>query len=355
MIQAKQQNPSISEELVTGSAGSPPLSMRHVGFARPLAFAAEKGKPITVEAGLYRVEASDDGHIVLVSDTGKATPVPTVKDWHDQVLDAPVALDVEKEGEHALVLLLPGGVALHSSGSYGHVRDAQHPAGPVHDLTTFYEGIFKLHKLKFGSFFNPNVWTLNWGKVLPKTPALPFAPASLPPNWVSTKVATCEVPQTGSHGPEPGSASGVPVFKPGDVVLRGPFKGYYVSTTDVTATFSAGLTLAGKTVELLVTAQVVPIGYAMIVSMTWQDTYRLVASANGPVTFPGVVLATGKTSGEPPAGTTWPAIFQQALNSPSGLGVPTVFELRVDGVILAEQTFFYFASYSGGPPPEIRP
>jgi hypothetical protein len=354
MIQAKQQNPSISEELITGSAGSPPLSMRHVGFTRPLAFAAEKGKPIMVEAGLYRVEASDDGHIVLVSDTGKATPVPTVRDWHDQVVDGPVALDVVKEDVHALVLLLPGGVALHSSGSYGQVRTL--PAVKVHDLTTFYEGIFKLHKLKFGSVFNPNIWTLNWGKVLPKTPALPFAPASSPPNWVSTKVATCVVPSAGSHGPEAGSASGVPLSQPGDVVLRGPYKGYYVSTTDVTATFSPGLTLAGKTVELLVTGQVVSLGYAMILSMTWQDTYRIVASANGPVTFPGVVLVTGKTSADqPPAGTTWPAIFQQALSSSSGLGVPTVFELRVDGISLVQQTFYYFASYAGGPPPEIRP
>ena len=354
MIQAKQQTPSKSEDLITGSAGSPPLSMRHIGFAKPLIFAAEKGKPITVEAGLYRVEASDDGHIVLVSDAGKATPVPTVRDWHDQVVDAPVALDVEREDEHALVLLLPGGVALHSSGSYGQVRDAHHPAVPVHDLTTFYEGIFKLHK--YGGFFNPDIWTLNWGKVLPTTPAVPFVAATFPPNWVSTRVATCEVPPTGSYGPAgPGTASGIPPFQPGDVVLRGPFKGYYVSTTDVTATFSAGLTLTGKTVELLVTAHVVSIGYPTILSMTWQDTYRIVPSANGPVTFPGVVLATGRTSGEPPAGTTWPAIFQERLNSPSGLGVPTVFELRVDGVILAEQTFFYFASYSGGPPPEIRP
>jgi hypothetical protein len=48
-------------------------------------------------------------------------------------------------------------------------------------------------------------------------------------------------------------------------------------------------------------------------------------------------------------------LFQERLYSPSGRAVPTVFELRVDGVILAEQTFFYFASYSGGPPPEIRP
>jgi len=357
MIQAKQQNPSNSEDLIVGSAGSPPLSIRHVGFARPLAFAAEKGKPIMVEAGLYRVEASDDGHIVLVSDTGKATPVPTVKDWHDQVVDAPVALDVERDDEHALVLLLPGGVALHSSGSYGQVRDAHHIGGTVHDLTTFFEGIFKLHKLKYGGFFNPNIWTLNWGKVLPTTPAVPFVPASSPPNWVSTKVVTCDVPPAGSYGPGgPGTASGNPPFQPGDVIRRGPFKGYYVSTTDVTATFSGGLTLAGKTVELLVTAHVVSLGYPTILSMTWQDTYRIVPSANGPVTFPGVVLATGRTSDEPPpVGTTWPAIFQQRLSSPSGRGVPTVFELRVDGVILAEQTFFYFASYSGGQPPEIRP
>src|SRR5213078_2070636 len=146
MIQAKQQKPSNSEGLIRGSAGSPRLSMRHVGFARSLTFAAEKDKPIIVEAGLYRVEASDDGRIVLVSDTGEATPIPTVRDWHDQVFDAPVVLDVEKEDVHALVLLLPGGVALHSSGSYGQVRTL--PAVTVHDLTTFYEGIFKLHKLK---------------------------------------------------------------------------------------------------------------------------------------------------------------------------------------------------------------
>jgi hypothetical protein len=196
MIQAKQQNPSKSEGMIRGSAGSPPLSMRHVGFARSLAFAAEKGKPIMVEAGLYRVEPSDDGRIVLVSDTGEATPVPTMRDWHDQAFDAPVALDVEREDEHVLVLLLPGGVALHSSGSYGQVRSGD-PVGKVHDLATFYEGIFKIHKLKFGSFFDPNLWTLNWGKVLPTTPVASFAPASFPPNWVSTKVVTCAVPPSG--------------------------------------------------------------------------------------------------------------------------------------------------------------
>ena len=98
MIQAKQHNPSNSERFssIGGRAGSPPPTIRHVGFARSLAFAAEKGKPIIVEAGLYRVEASDDGRIVLVSDTGEATPVPTVRDWHDQAFDAPVALDVER-------------------------------------------------------------------------------------------------------------------------------------------------------------------------------------------------------------------------------------------------------------------
>src|SRR5438094_8571519 len=100
MIQAKQQNPSNSERLIRGSAGSPPPTIRHVGFARSLAFAAEKGKPIIVEAGLYRVEASDDGRIVLVSDTGEATPIPTVRDWHDQTLYRPVALGLERGDWH---------------------------------------------------------------------------------------------------------------------------------------------------------------------------------------------------------------------------------------------------------------
>ncbi len=196
MTQSKQQNPSNSEGFssIGGRAGSPPPTIRHVGFARSLAFAAEKGKPIIVEAGLYRVEASDDGRMVLVSDTGEATPVPTVRDWHDQTFDAPVALDLEREDEHALVLLLPGGVALHSSGSYGQIRSGQ-TTGAVHDLTTFHDKIFKVYELKLASFFNPNLFTLNWGKVLPTTPAAPFVPASFPPNWVSTKVVTCEPPQ----------------------------------------------------------------------------------------------------------------------------------------------------------------
>src|SRR5438094_8113595 len=97
MIQTRQQNPSNSEGLIRGSAGSPPSIIRHVGFARSLAFAAEKGKPIIVEAGLYRVEASDDGRMVLAADTGEATPIPTVRDWHDQVFDATVVLPLAKE------------------------------------------------------------------------------------------------------------------------------------------------------------------------------------------------------------------------------------------------------------------
>jgi hypothetical protein len=341
---------------IGGWASGPTPAMRHVAFAKEVTFASRDSKPVTLDAGLYRVEASDAGQIVLVSDAGTSIEVPAARDWHDQPFDQPVALDLEGEHDHSIALLLPGGLALHATGSYGQVHSS--PSSPaVHDFKDFHDKVFTFHTLKFADRFNPNLWTLNWGKVVPATPAAPFVPASFPPNWVSTRVVTCFVPPAGSYGPGgPGTASGVPPFNPGDVINRGPFKGYYVSTTNVTATVSPGVHLPGKTVELLVTAHVVTLGIPTILSMTWQDTYRIVASANGPVTFPDVVLATGRTpTSEPPGGTTWAAQVQERLYSSSGRGVPTVFELRVDSVPLAEETFYYFAGYAGGPPPEIRP
>jgi len=328
--------------------------MRHVAFAKEVTFATRDGKPVTLDAGLYRVEASDAGQIVLISDAGASIEVPAARDWHDQPFDEPVALDLEGEHDHSIALLLPGGLALQATGYYGQVRSS--PSSPVRDFVDFHDKLLAFHK-KFADRFNTKLWTLTWGKVVPATPAAPFVPASFPPNWVSTRVVTCVVPPAGSYGPAgPGTASGVPPFNPGDVINRGPFKGYYVSTTNVTATVSAGVQLPGKTVELLVTAHVVTTGFPTILSMTWQDTYRIVAGANGPVIFPGVVLATGRTpTSEPPGGTTWEAQVQELLYSSSGRGVPTVFELRVDSVTLAEKTFYYFASYAGGPPPEIRP
>jgi hypothetical protein len=326
---------------IGGSAGVPTPAMRHVAFAKEVTFAACDSKPVTLDAGLYRVEVSDAGQIVLVSEAGASVEVPAARDWHDQRFDQPLALDFEGEDNHSIALLLPGGLALHATGSYGQVRSGS-TSPAVRPFTDFHDKIITFHK--FAELVSERLWTLNWGKVVPATPAAPFVPASFPPNLVSTRVVTCYVP------------FGVPPFKPGDVINRGPFKGYYVSTTNVTATVSAGVNLPGKAVELLVTAHVVSFGMPTILSMTWRDTYRIIAGANGPITFPDVILATGRTpTSEPPGGTTWAAKVQQALYSSSGLGVPTVFELRVDGVTLAEQTFYYFASYAGGPPPEIRP
>ena len=327
-----------------GWAGAPTPAMRHVAFSKEVTFAARDSKSVTLAAGLYRVEASDAGEIVLVSDAGTPIEVQAAKDWHDQPFDQPVALDLEGERDHSIALLLPGGVALHAAGAYGQVRSSP-PAAAVRDFNDFNEKIFTFHKLKFAERFIANRWTLNWGKVVPATPASLFVPASFPPNWASTRVVTCFVPPPGW-----------PPYNPGDILSRGPFKGHYVSTTNVTATVSAGVRLPGKTVELLVTAHVVTLGLPTILSMTWQDTYRIVAGANGPVTFPGVILATGRTpTTEPSDGTSWATHVQERFYSTSGRGVQTVFELRVDGVTLAEETFYYFASYAGGPPPVIRP
>ncbi len=336
---------------IVGRGGTP--AMRHVAFAKEVTFAGHDSNPVTLDAGLYKVEASDAERIMLVSDAGASVEVPAARDWHDQPFDQPVALDLEGEQGHSIALLLPGGLALHATGSYGQVRSSP-AARPLRD---FHDKIFNFHKLKIADRLSVALWSLNWGKIVPATPVAPFVPASFPPNLVSTRVVTCHVPPAGSYGPGgPGTASGVPPFNPGDIINRGPFKGYYVSTTNVTATFSAGVNLPGKAVELLVTAHVASLGIPTILSMTWRDTYRLIAGANGPITFPGVILATGRTpTSAPPGGTTWAAKVQEALYSSSGRGVPTVFELRVDGVTLAEETFYYFASYAGGPPPEIRP
>jgi hypothetical protein len=136
-------------------------------------------------------------------------------------------------------------------------------------------------------------------------------------------------------------------------VRRGPFPGYLVSTTPVRVTCSAGV--AGKVVELRVTAHVVSLGVPTILSMTWQDVYRIVPATNGPVDFPAVIVATGRVpSGPPPAGTTWEAEVQKRLSSSTGFGVPIVFELHLNGDWITWRQMEYYASYPGGPPPVIR-
>ncbi len=166
-------------------------------------------------------------------------------------------------------------------------------------------------------------------------------------------MVTCYVPPAGSYGPGgPGTASGVPVFAPGTEVRRGPYPGYIVSTTPVRVTCPGSE--AGKVVELRVTEHVATIGVPTILSMTWQDIYRIVPAVDGPVDFSGVIVATGRfPPTPPPPGVNYTAQVQARLTSPTGFGVPVVFDLYLDGAWIASREMGYYASYPGGPPPVL--
>jgi hypothetical protein len=107
-------------------------------------------------------------------------------------------------------------------------------------------------------------------------------------------------------------------------------------------------------VELRTTAHVATIGIPTILSMTWQDIYRIVPTVDGPVDFPGVIVATGRfPPTPPPPGVNYTAQVQARLTSPTGFGVPVIFDLYLDGAWIASRQMAYYASYPGGPPPVL--
>jgi len=124
-----------------------------------------------------------------------------------------------------------------------------------------------------------------------------------------------------------------------------------VSTTPVTV--KSLLSWAGQTVELLVTAQVANPG-GMARYMTWTDLYRQVPAANGPLTFPSVIVGTGTPPPHPPppGQKTWEQETAYDFTSPSGRGGPTEFELRVNGITQAFRSCEYVGHYPGAP--ELR-
>jgi hypothetical protein len=310
---------------------------------------------VTLDPGLYRVDVSPRGELLLASEEGRTVAVRTAVGYHGLELREPIAVHLKggKEEESQLALLLPGGVALQAVGSHGRLRKDAKPQS-IMSHPGFPDEAFKWLSpaVPFQRWLEP--WTLKWGAIEPGTSPAPFAPQTFPPNWISTRVVTCVAPPAGSAGPAgPGTATGVPPIPPGSVVQRGPFPGYLVSTTPVTVT--ASVHVAGKAVELYVVSHVASLGIPVILSMTWLDVYRIVPTADGPVTFPGVIVATGRVpTSPPPPGTTWEAQVQSRLSSSTGQGVPSTFELRVDGVPIAQRTCGYYASYPGGPGPALK-
>jgi len=123
-----------------------------------------------------------------------------------------------------------------------------------------------------------------------------------------------------------------------------------VSTTSVSIT--SVFSWVGQTVELLVTAQVVNTGGKMRY-MTWTDLYRQVPTVKGPLTFPGVIVATGTPPPPPPSSVTWEQETASDFTSPSGRGPQIEFELRVNGITGAVRICEYLTHYPGGAP-ELR-
>ena len=326
--------------------------MELVGFDKATRFMRPGGEAAVIGPGLYRVEAAGEGRVALTAEDGTATLLEAQAGGHPLALDAPLAVPFDaEEGDHRLALLLPGGLALIAGAAHTVTEpQGQRLLGPAF-------GGAVLLKLPASLVTRADFWQsyhkFLFGTIEPGTSPTPFAPQTFPPNWVRSSVVTCHVPPKGSYGPGgPGTASGEPVFPPGTEVRRGPYPGYLVSTTAVRATCPGSE--AGKVIELRVTAHVATIGIPTILSMTWQDIYRVIPAVDGPVDFPGVIVATGRVPpSPPPPGVSYVAQVQARLTSATGFGVPTVFDLYVEGNWVASRTMGYYASYPGGPPPVL--
>jgi hypothetical protein len=328
--------------------------MEFVGFDEVTRFTRPGDEAVMIEAGLYRVEAAGDGQLALIGEDGTATLVEAEPGGHPLELEAPlaVAFDFEK-GDRRLAVLLPGGLALVAGGP--HTGPADRRGQKIFGCPGFAGAVLMKSPLEVvlrREYLSP-FHKFGFGTIEPGTSPTPFAPQTFPPNWVRTTVVTCHVPPKGSYGPGgPGTASGVPPFPPGSEVRRGPYPGYLVSTTPVRATYPGSV--AGKPIELHVTAHVTTIGIPTILAMTWKDVYRIVPTVDGPVDFPAVIVATGRVPpGPPPAGVSYTAQVQAQLTSSTGFGVPILFDLYVHGIWLASRQMAYYASYPGGPPPVI--
>ena len=266
------------------------------------------------------MEAAGDGQVAFTREDGAATLVEAAAGGHPLALEAPLAVAFDAgKGDRRVAVLLPGGLALVAGG-------ARTTAGEAARETLFsspgFADAMLHHHLPLGDKIRhrPDYWhtlaRFGFGTIEPSTSPMPFAP-------MTSRRTGCAQPcdllraaggQLRARGP--GTASGVPPFPPGSDVKRGPFPGYLVSTTPVRVTCSGNV--AGKAVELRVTAHVASIGIPTILSMTGR-TLPHRARGRRPDRFPGVIVATGRVpNGTPPAGTTWVALVQGRLASRPG-------------------------------------
>lgn len=315
---------------------------------RTVYFRAPDGSEVKIDPAAYVAHLGVDAQLELTSvDASKQIrhSLASVNIWHNLALNSALALSISTKGDALqIVMLFPGGGALQATGSFERANrsaaDAQHFATRIELADAILKSFPLLppgtHAFHPRSLLKVGFGPL-WGTIEPGPAPSAFVPGSVPPNWIRANVTTC-FPARGEEM--------IPVGTPES---RNPSPDQLVSLTSVAVNSLVPWT--GKTVELLVTAQVVsPGGSAR--SMTWTDVYQVIPSVNGPVTFPDVIVATALTPTKPsaPGKDTWAQEAASILTSPSGRGAPTEFELRINGITQAFRSCEYLGNFPGGSP-----
>jgi hypothetical protein len=336
------------------TAGRSPgeLDNATIALESPAYFHAPDGSEVHLHAGSHRVEFGPDGHLHVGSmqkGEGHGRPLRTLKFWHAFSLTAPLAVSVAAEHDSLhIVLLLAGGGALQSTGSLrptARLADTPTFVTP-HDLAQaiimkFPDPLSPHHSFNAATVLSTPGTRSLWATIEPGSHPSTFVPVSVPPQWISTTVTACKA-APGAYCP----GVGTPVLR------NPPAEPQLVSTTPVIV--KSLLSWAGQSVVLFVTAQVVNTGGPMRY-MTWTDVYRQVPTTNGPLTFPGVIVANGTPPPHPPppGRRTWEEETAFDMTSPSGRGAPTEFELHVNGITQAFRSCEYLGHFPGGTP-ELR-
>lgn len=305
-------------------------------------FPGPTGERVEVAPGPYHVDLGPDQSLALTSAMRQQTHyVQAAPTWHELVLGEPRALCVvAPKGDLHVVMLLPGGAALHAS----PMLNPPPPGGPPM-VTTEMLAEALLQQSPFWGMLEPAILTnVHWGTIEPAVGVTPFGPHVVPPpTWVSCTVAYCEPCPDGSV-----------TYPPGTPINRLPLAYYMLSQTGVTV--QSTLPFAGRLVQLVVTSVVLSRAYKVSQNaygwfpfMTWTDVYQQFASSNGPLMFPSVIVATGRS-------TTSATLVHQAFSGSSltGPGAATVFELRVNGITLAKRTCGFYGLHPRNPEMHCR-
>ena len=302
-------------------------------------FQGPTGERVEIAPGPYHVSLGPDQSLALTSAMRPQTHhVQATPTWHQLVVGEPRALRVvAPKGDLHVVMLLPGGAALHASPA---LNPPPPPGGPPM-ITTELLAEALLQQSPFWGMLEPAILTqVHAGTIEPTQETTPFAShVTPPPSWVSCTVAYCQPCPDGSV-----------IYPAGTPINRLPLASYVVSQTTVTV--QSTLPFAGRLVQLVVTSVVLSRSYNVSQNanvwfpfMTWTDVYQQHAASNGPLAFPSVIVATGR-------GTTSAALVHQAFSfssPPTGPGAATVFELRVNGITLATRTCRFYGRHPRNP------